>query len=87
MFSKHDPLHQSRGMRLLFAHATAVFLAGTALIGVDLKFFEINYVTCDEDPVVVEILGDAFAAIVVWLQDGLLVSYPYVLARVCWIDD
>jgi hypothetical protein len=74
-------------MRLLFAHATAVFLAGTALIGVDLKLFEIFYVTCDEDPTVAEILADAFAAIVVWLQDGLLVSHPYLIARIRLIDD
>jgi hypothetical protein len=71
---RHAKFERSRRTWLLFAHSTTIFIVSTIEVGCFLKFFEINFVTCWEDFTQVDLAGDICIVLLIWLQDGLLVS-------------
>lgn len=67
-------IRKLRSTRLLFVHATMIFLAETGFIGAYLKGAEVVYVTCRENLTNFALTARTLEGILIFLQDGLLVS-------------
>ena len=73
---QHAKIERTAGRRtwLLFAHSTAIFITTSIDVGYNLKFFEMLFVTCWEDPMKISMANEICLLLAVCLQDSLLVS-------------